>query len=293
MVADIIKRKQAELLELLNLTNNNISKELLAQFESFSNRLLENPDELNKINIEAYVNEVYKNREDINKEGVIKTLNALKSFIDLKENNEPGLFEFNANQVQLINLFGNDIKEFVNNIKENRKQQEKIREEHNKYNVVLDKIVNDIKLSKEDLSIITGLVPEDDKKTKIELLKEVIEHNLSLEKQKRKTNKQPIIDIETVIKELQKNEKNEKKQKQIEKQANRYKEELECNYELQKCEQLINYLKELGIYNKFDCIEDLMAVLIYGDLDSVKTSYEDFKAADFLNKDFIYSFPGL
>lgn len=293
MVADVIKRKQAELLELLNLTNNNISKELLAQFESFSNRLLENPDELNKINIEEYVNEVYKNREDINKEGVIKTLNALKSFIDLKENNEPGLFELNANQVQLINLFGNDIKEFVNNIKENRKQQEKIREEHNKYNVVLDKIVNDIKLSKEDLSIITGLVPEDDKKTKIELLKEVIEYNLSLEKQKRKTNKQPIIDIETVIKELQKNEKNEKKQKQIEKQASRYKEELECNYELQKCEQLINYLKELGIYNKFDCIEDLMAVLIYGDLDSVKTSYEDFKAADFLNKDFIYSFPGL
>lgn len=56
MVADVIKRKQAELLELLNLTNNNISKELLAQFESFSNRLLENPDELNKINIEEYVN---------------------------------------------------------------------------------------------------------------------------------------------------------------------------------------------------------------------------------------------
>ena len=293
MLIDIIKRKQTELLNKLNSTNNNISKELLLELESFSNRLLENPDELNKANIEEYVNEVYKNRDEVNKETLIKTLNALKSFIDLKENNEPGLFELNDNQIKVINKFGNDIKEFVSSTKENRKQQEGIREEHNKYNLVLNKLVDKIKINKEDLSIITGLVSEEDKQTKIELLKEVIEHNLNLEKQKRKTKKEPIIDIETVIKELQKNETNEKKHKQIEKQANKYKEELECNYELKKCEQVIEFLKEKGIYNRFSCIEDLMAVLIYGDLESVTAAYEEFKEADFLNKDFIYSFPGL
>ena len=293
MVIDIIKRKQSELLNKLNSTNNNISNELLLELESFSNRLLESPDELNNANIEKYVNEVYKNRNDVNKENLIKTLNALKSFIDLKENNEPGLFELNDNQIKVINKFGNDIKEFASSTRENRKQQEVIREEHNKYNVVLNKLLDSIKINKEDLIIITGLVSEDDKQTKIELLKEVLEHNLKLEKQKRKNKKEPIIDIETVIKELQKNETNIKKHKQIEKQANKYKEEIECNYELKKCEQIIEFLKEKGIYNRFSCIEDLMAVLIYGDLESVKSAYEEFKEQDFLNKDFIYSFPGL
>ena len=292
MVIDIINKKKSELLEELNRINDNISKELLLELESFSNRLLENPDELNKVNIEEYVNKVYKNRKDINKESVIKTLNALKAFIDLKENSEPGLFELNDNQIKMIYKFGNDIKEFVNNAKENRKQQETIREEHNKYNVILNKLVDNKKINKDDLSIITGLV-EEDKQTKIELLKEILEHNLSIEKQKRKTKKEPIIDIETVIKELQKNETNEKKHKQIEKQANKYKDEIECNYELKKCEQIIEFLKEKGIYNKFSCIEDLMAVLLYGDLESVTAAYEEFKNADFLNKDFIYSFPGL
>ena len=59
MVIDIIKRKQSELLNKLNSTNNNISNELLLELESFSNRLLESPDELNNANIEKYVNEFF------------------------------------------------------------------------------------------------------------------------------------------------------------------------------------------------------------------------------------------
>ena len=295
MLIESIKNQIDILLKELNDSEENISEELISKLQSFADSVLVNTDELSKYDIEEYVKEVYKDNANVNIDNYIKNLNALKHLIELKNIDETGLFDLTERQIEFIKKICEDIKKFIDNYNLTKEKKDSINYSILKYQKVINNLEQGEKLNHDDIETIKNMIKNFDVKEQLSSLKEIICYNLSIDKERinssvKNSTKQKV-NIEDVIKKLK--EYNPEKEKQCTKIAHKYEEEISNNIDLSSCDKIIEFLKEKGIFNRFKTVEDLLTILVYGDLGSVTAAYNELSEKKLINQGFIFDFPSL
>ena len=295
MLIESIKNQINILLKELNDSEENVSEEQISKLQSFATSVLENPEELSKYDIEEYVKEVYKDNINVNIDNYIKNLNVLKHLIELKNNDENGLFDLTERQIEFIKQICGDTKKFIDDYNLTKEKKDDINYSILKYQKVINNLEQREKLTHDDIEIVKHMIENYGVKEQLNILKEILRYNLSIDKERinssvKNSTKQKV-NIEEVIKKLK--EHNPKKEKQYTKTVREYEEEISNNINLSSCDQVIEFLKAKGIFNNFKTVEDLLTILVYGNLESVTAAYNELSEKKLINQKFIFDFPSL
>lgn len=296
MLREIIQSKIDNLLSELNNSNETISEELITELDSFADKVLTNTDELEKYDIDKYIKEVYKDDEKINIETYIKNLNALKQLIKLKQSDESGLFDLSEKQIEFINQICKDTKQFITSTKSNQEKNSAINIDIQKYQSIINRFESEKKLNHLDIEIINKMINGFGNKEKLSILKEILNHNLSVEKSRsgthRHINKEPV-ELSEIIEKFKEYVTNKEKNNKFNKSIEYHEEEVSYNIDLDNTTEVVKYLKDNKLFDKFKSVDKLLALLVYGSSQSVKEAYEEFKTKDMLDQSFIYEYPSL
>ncbi len=297
MLREIIENKIDNLLFELNNSSGTVSEELIDELSSFADSVLANTDELSKYDIEEYIKEVYKDNTNISIGAYIKNLNTLKQLIELKKNDDTGLFDLSEKQIEFIKQVCEDTNEFIKSVKASNEKNNTINADIEKYQQLIEKIeASEKKLNHEEVKDLVTIIDNYSNKEKLSILKEILNYNISIEKNKsishRYINKEPL-DITTIIEKFKEYITDEERNNQINKSIENYEEEVTHNIDLNNATAIIQYLKENGLFEKFRSEDKLLALLIYGTPETVKEAFEEFKEKNMLSQTFIYEYPSL
>ncbi len=297
MLIESIKKQIDILLKNLDNSEENVSKELISKLQVFADSVLRNVDELSKYDIEEYIKEIYKNNANVSIDSYIKNLNTLKQLIELKKNDDSGLFDLTEKQIEFIKQVCGDTKQFIESTKANKEKNNIIKANIEKYQHLIEKIeVNEKKLNHEEVKVLVTMIDNYSNKDKISILKEILNYNISIEKSKNIThryiNKEPL-DVTTIIEKFKEYITDKERNRKFNKSIEYHEEEVSYNIDLDNTTEVVKYLKDNKLFEKFKSVDKLLALLVYGSSQSVKEAYEEFKTKDMLDQSFIYEYPSL
>ncbi len=296
MLKELLNEKIIEVLSQINSLDDNIDLSLLSEIEKFSSKVLESNDSLNSISksiLSNYVTLVF------NDENILNKLMSYKKLIEAKNtasnDTVKNMFSLNEEQEQELKNIFIQMKEFVLKEKEKQKKIDILENEYNKYELILNKIVNKEIINEEEYEIIIDLVKDKDIKDKCEILKEYLTFLDSIEKKlsnEKKLSDEEIDNIYDKYLNILKNSINEDKYDQFKNISLDYKKEIAYNFDENRINEVINTLKENNILSKFE-IEVLMSITLYSDRESIEKTIDFLKYEGMYSKNVSYTQSGL
>ena len=281
--------------------DNNESLELIKELEEFAASIKNSPDSLVDYDVEKYISVFINTKDKAN--AYIKNLNALKTFIEFMKQNNSELFELTPKQIDFINSICSEIESFVDISKANLDKNKSLNDKIAEFNSISQKINSNTALSSGDVDNITSMIKNYDLKDQIIMLKEIIRHNLGTEKTQVNesaavdekvlfdTNSETTknFDINDVIRILSINESDKESIDTIKACKN----EILSMTNLKNIEDIVTYLKDRKVYNNFQGIDTIIAIITNGNLYTVSEAFNEFSENGLISNSVIYKFASL
>lgn len=293
---------------LTQISANNITKETISKLEVLVRDILENTENLDKLEIEEYIDRIYKDNNEVKKEEIKANLVTLKKLAMAKRKTGESIFDFDKDQEEYIKNFCIDAIAFI------KKAKEKLYNNTNldNYKKLLNKMQNREKLSSNDLPLIIEMFKD---KSKVELqanLMDFYRYNLEIEKLNniQDTKEQANLESEEQIEELMSDEETIKEniekivkslrlnethnEKSIKKVVSDHSAEIGSTIKFGNATEVLKTLEDLYIYQKFGT-EELFILMLYGTKKSIQETYEEFNNRDNImyGNEVIFKFPSL
>ena len=131
------------------------------------------------------------------------------------------MFDLTERQIEFIKQICTDINQFIKKTKQMIMKNSKIKADIEKYQHLIEKIeTNEKKINHEEVQDLVNMINNYSNKEKLRILKEILNHNISIEKTKkvahRYANKEPL-DVKTIIEKLKEYVLDEERNNQINK----------------------------------------------------------------------------
>ena len=308
MLREKIIERIEQIVSEIESSTSSLSMDALSEIEKFADSVLADYDNLDNYEIDPVVDKVYEDDISIDIENYKNQLNSFKKMITVKKNTGSAIFELTDEQKDFIKKFCEDTKKFIIKLKEQFSDSNELVKEKNSYNQIIDKMEKNELLINDDLEKVVDMVNNLDQSEQISILKDFLSYNLSvsnidigtklgsLAPQKPFVSK---VDVKKIINKIKEFETDDKKIESYESSINNHVTEVEENTNISNMTEIINFLKEKNIYEKFDPII-LLGIMLYGNKKSVEEAYLEFSSkkiddfdASWLEMDLIYTYPGL
>lgn len=298
MLVEILEKQISKLLAELDSNDYQVTKDFIVELEKFSSSVIENEDLLVNYETDQYVDAVYDKQENVNIEKYKNDLKTLKKLVNAKLNSDADIrefFELSDEQKEFIKNICSDTQKFIEKLKDKIKNNDIIFSDIDIYQGIVNKIKSNKRIELEDFEVISSMISGDDPMIQFKILKDLLHYNLSVEKENLNINyfATNSVSAEDIIAKLKEYEPIIEKQEQYENVVNDYHQEISTEINFGVCDEIIKFFKEKGIFYKFKSPSNLLAILVYGDIDSVRAAYDDLSSRDLLMKGFVYEFPSL
>ncbi len=277
MLREKIETKIEEILAEIKEDSSNISIETLEALEQFANSVIENQSSLDNYEVDSYVDEVYKDNQDIDINSYKEELKKLKVIIkgmSLFPDNDN--FKLYDNQINFIIKFCEDTLRFVSDKKIEIENSNGLRAEKETFDQILSRMQENKKLSRDDLDKILELIKNMTNRDQMEVLTDFLSYNKHVENVNHndKMVAEKIEELKAKAKDFEFRDK--KDVNYFGNAVDDYEEEVRENINLNGVMDIINFFKEKGIFDNFEDLEVLLAILVYGTKESVEEAYDEF-----------------
>lgn len=298
MLEEYIKDELDKILKKIEAAKEKTSTEELNLFVDSINSDIE---KIIDFDLDKYIDLIYENNSNVDKENYKKQLDILKKIVGVKKDTNNPLFFISVEFEDIVKSIIKDAEKLIEEIKENNEVSKVLSNEKEKFENVILKINNKERLNEKDLEIVNEIIGNiTDQKERILLLDSFCEYNSKVknivkedEKQEeKKDNKDSAKKITVdVLKNIVDKSLDKKQRERILEEYDLRIDEVIKNADFSNASEVLKYLDELGISNRFEPVV-LLAILTYSNVDSIKKAYDELKLQKLYDEDFVYEIPG-
>lgn len=190
MLKRICEKEKQQLEQQLIGTNKNITEQLLEELEKMSENLQKIPEDIDKYQLDKYIEIINENQESKELQNYKEQLNALKTLVECKKTTNNSLFSLTKQQEDFIKQFATKIQKFL--ILNNQIQTKNglLTQQIKVYQSIIETIENNQNLGQEELLELNKIIQNRDEHEQNKILKSYLEYNLTNTNIKHKKEQQ-------------------------------------------------------------------------------------------------------